>query len=352
MMNSHSDKSQVLNINLTISEDKLIEGSVSVLKLVRPDWDRDNIKFKIFTDGITNKLVGCFHDKNPDDVILVRVYGHKTDMLIDRLAETRNIQLLHAAGYAPRIYATFQNGLAYEYVPGVILTVETCRSPEIYPLVATMMANIHKLDCGQNIPREPAGWKKVVQFLSIIPTSFSDAQKQARFVSTIPSKENLQNEFHWLQSELEKLKSPVVFCHNDLLLANVIYNAEKYSVTFIDYEYSSYNFQAFDIGNHFSEFAGVEDLDFTRYPSSEFQKKWLKVYLEAYSGHALKKDIDCLYVQVNKFSLLSHFLWALWSLIQAEHSNINFDFLGYSSKKIEEYFVRKNEFLELEVNNL
>lgn len=78
-----------------------------------------------------------------------------------------------------------------------------------------------------------------------------------RFVSTIPSKENLQNEFHWLQSELEKLKSPVVFCHNDLLLANVIYNAEKYSVTFIDYEYSSYNFQAFDIGNHFSEFAGM-----------------------------------------------------------------------------------------------
>lgn len=48
---------------------------------------------QIFTDGITNKLVGCFHDKNPDDVILVRVYGHKTDMLIDRLAETRNIQV-------------------------------------------------------------------------------------------------------------------------------------------------------------------------------------------------------------------------------------------------------------------
>lgn len=28
-------------------------------------------------------------------------------------------------------------------------------------------------------------------------------------------------------------------------------------VRFIDYEYSSYNYQAFDIGNHFNEFAGL-----------------------------------------------------------------------------------------------
>lgn len=29
-------------------------------------------------------------------------------------------------------------------------------------------------------------------------------------------------------------------------------------VRFIDYEYSSYNYQAFDIGNHFNEFAGEQ----------------------------------------------------------------------------------------------
>lgn len=52
------------------------------------------------------------------------------------------------------------------------------------------------------------------------------------------------------------MDSPIVFCHNDLLLANIIYNAEKNTVTFIDYEYSNYNYQAFDIGNHFAEFAG------------------------------------------------------------------------------------------------
>lgn len=30
-------------------------------------------------------------------------------------------------------------------------------------------------------------------------------------------------------------------------------------VRFIDYEYAGYNYQAFDIGNHFNEFAGRGD---------------------------------------------------------------------------------------------
>ena len=40
-------------------------------------------------------------------------------------------------------------------------------------------------------------------------------------------------------------------------------------VRFIDYEYAGYNYQAFDIGNHFNEFAGERALPFglcLRYP--------------------------------------------------------------------------------------
>lgn len=49
--------------------------------------------FQTFTDGITNKLVGCFYKEEGDveanDVVLVRIYGNKTDLLIDRKAELR-----------------------------------------------------------------------------------------------------------------------------------------------------------------------------------------------------------------------------------------------------------------------
>lgn len=51
----------------------------------------------MFTDGITNKLIGCFNANFPEDVILVRVYGQNTDLLIDRKAETENIKVQNAA---------------------------------------------------------------------------------------------------------------------------------------------------------------------------------------------------------------------------------------------------------------
>jgi aminoglycoside phosphotransferase (APT) family kinase protein len=72
----------------------------------------------------------------------------------------------------------------------------------------------------------------------------------------IPPKSKLEEEYAVLKAELCSVGSPIVFCHNDLLLANIIHNANKSTVTFIDYEYSNYNYQAFDIGNHFAEFAG------------------------------------------------------------------------------------------------
>ena len=40
-------------------------------------------------------------------------------------------------------------------------------------------------------------------------------------------KEVLVDEYKGLQKHLEALNSPVVFCHDDLLAANIIYNEEK-----------------------------------------------------------------------------------------------------------------------------
>lgn len=70
----------------------------------------------------------------------------------------------------------------------------------------------------------------------------------------------LKDEFAELYKQLETLNSPIVFCHNDLLLGNVVYEKSTDRITFIDYEYAGQNFQAFDIGNHFTEFAGEYEL--------------------------------------------------------------------------------------------
>lgn len=138
----------------------------------------------------------------------------------------------------------------------------------------------------------------------------------------------LRTEFAELYKRLVALGSPLVFSHNDLLLGNVIYTESRQAVSFIDYEYADYNFQAFDIGNHFAEFAGVDTVDYSRYPSKEFQMQWLQVYLQSYlRRNVTSAEVERLYVQVNQFALAAHLFWTVWSLIQAEHSNIDFDYV-------------------------
>lgn len=150
-------------------------------------------------------------------------------------------------------------------------------------------------------------------------------------MNSVLSTTNLKDEFNNLYEKLEKLNSPVVFAHNDLLLGNVIYTENLNRVTFIDYEYAEYNFQGFDIGNHFTEFAGIDEIDYSRYPTKEFQKEWLQVYLETFKSPeaVTSEDVERLYSQVNKFALASHLFWTIWALIQAQHSTIEFDFIKY-----------------------
>jgi ethanolamine kinase len=86
-------------------------------------------------------------------------------------------------------------------------------------------------------------------------------------------------------------------------------------------------------------FAGLEDCDYSRYPNRDYQMSWLKHYLKCWNkahsvdgnGHGnlqvSQHQVESLYVIVNKFTLASHLFWILWTLIQAEHSEIDFDFL-------------------------
>lgn len=348
MENSETD---FLHICVTVNENDLETGALKVLQVIRPKWPVAGVKFKLLTDGITNKLIGCLYDGAPEsETVLIRVYGAKTDLLIDRRAETRNILTLSKIGLAPNLYATFENGLAYRYQPGCTLNTETVRKPEIYSLVAKRMARLHKVKAEDTASPKPFIWKKARDFLNLVPEEFSCPKKQFRFEELgLPNQSDLNDEIIHLQKTLEKTESPVVFAHNDLLLGNVVYTESEDSVTFIDYEYAAFNYQAYDIANHFAEFVGLnmETIDYkTMFPSEELQKDWIKVYLEEFQNRIpSEKEIEDLYVNVNKFILVSHIFWGIWALIQAEHSNISFDYMKYAKIRLSEYFGRKSELL-------
>lgn len=116
------------------------------------------LSLKFFTDGTTNKLVGCYVDDSPDDVVLVRVYGNKTELIVDRDNELKSfqvsgdlpwsfvcvnqsslqgvksfppLQVLHANRCAPRLYCSFQNGICYEFMQGDALGPQDVRDPTL-----------------------------------------------------------------------------------------------------------------------------------------------------------------------------------------------------------------------------
>lgn len=135
-------------------------------------------------------------------------------------------------------------------------------------------------------------------------------------------------------SELESVFAaypdiPVTFCHNDLLPNNIVYDDKRQKITFIDIEYAMYNYAPFDVANHFLEFAGVENIDYSKYPDKSFRHNWLKEYFKVVNlngdDRISLEDFD-FWVQL--CVPISHLLWGLWGISQAKHSSIEFDYYG------------------------
>lgn len=335
--------SNVIELPFSIDKEDLTNSVWKVIAILKPKWRQDSIKYKIFSDGITNSLVGVIHEDDKVNMILVRVFGENTDKIIDRNAELVNMKILHTLGFGPALYASFYNGLAYQYLPGEILTPVTCLDENIYPLVAEKMANFHlQFACvKERLPLETRKsleksvlWTKLKNFIMLCPPKYS---------SDVPPKEKLLEELRWLKRMLQQLNDQLVFCHNDLLLANILHDKDRNSIEFIDFEYAGPNYQAYDIANHFCEFSGVEDYNPLRYPHEDFRKTWVTVYLKTFYKNETVDDktVHLLLGHVEHFTLASHFFWGVWALIQAAHSSIDFDFVGYASLRWDQYFKKK-----------
>ncbi|KAM6219094.1 ethanolamine kinase 2 isoform 2-T2 [Rhynchocyon petersi] len=301
---------------ISVDQDDILPGALRLIRELRPLWKPEQVQTKRFTDGMTNKLVACYVDEDMQDCVLVRVYGERTELLVDRQNEVRSFQLLQEHGCAPKLYCTFQNGLCYEYMPGMALGPEHIGEPRLFRLIALEMAKIHTIHANGTLPK-PTLWHKMHDYFTLVKDEINPSLS-----ADVPRVEVLEQELAWLKEHLSQLDSPVVFCHNDLLCKNIIYDSTK----------------------------GVNEVDYCRYPSRDTQLQWLHYYLQAQKGMAVTpREVETLYVQVNKFALASHFFWALWALIQNQYSTIDFDFLRYAVIRFNQYFKVKPQVMALEM---
>ena len=160
------------------------ESIKPLLKQIRPEWDLEKVKFKEFTEGISNKLIGAnLPGLGHSEMILFRLYGNKTELFIDREKELETFQILHSKGYGPPVYGTLENGISYGFLPGEVLDTDTIANPHISSLIARHMAHLHATKIDHENSRhkaEPMLFSGMTKYLNLLPEKFEDPEKNER----------------------------------------------------------------------------------------------------------------------------------------------------------------------------
>ncbi|XP_061422724.1 choline kinase alpha-like isoform X1 [Lethenteron reissneri] len=348
-------------------------------------WKRlpeHSLRLSVISGGLSNRLYLC---ALPDDVesvheeprqVLLRLYGAILQMCHDDgsnnsspasvtfqsataiVLESVMFAILAERALGPKLYGIFPQGRLEQYIPSRKLATEELWVPELSAQIATKMGHFHLMQMPFN--KEPRWlFDTMTRYLDQVMTLNFSREVQIRKFNKLLAF-NLVQEMDSLKSLLAETPSPVVFCHNDCQEGNILLLNEEDSTAsarlmIIDFEYSSYNYRGFDIGNHFCEWmfdysqsswpffkTNVEN-----YPSREQQLLFIRQYLAACGDD---DDIDlnkeeAMLVEVNRFALASHFFWGLWAIIQAKISTIEFGYLEYALARFETYFAQKKKFV-------
>ncbi|KAH7302350.1 hypothetical protein KP509_23G068800 [Ceratopteris richardii] len=328
----------------------LLHGKVrNVCRTLVKKWSLahdDELSVSRVSGGITNLLLKVSIKSNTgrDDSVTVRIFGPNTDEVIDRKRELQAIRPLSDAGFGAMLLGVFQNGMVQSFINARTLTPSEMTAPHLASLIAKELRRLHNLDMPG--AKDAQLWIDISRLLEKASNlSFDDHLKQQSY-ETISFKQ-LREEVRSLKEASHLLNAPVVFCHNDLLSGNFMYSDAEDEIYLIDFEYGSYNYRGFDIGNHFAEYAGF-DCDYDLYPDENAQFHFFRYYLNADDPNSVSQaELEKLYVEVNFFSLASHLFWAVWAIVQSKYSSIDFDYLSYYFLRWKEYQRRKAEFMSL-----
>ncbi|KAH8878295.1 Choline/ethanolamine kinase isoform 2 [Schistosoma japonicum] len=398
--------------NLKVQCSKILSGSWS---------DINNFCVELSKScGLSNYLyIGYLNDDiipldNEPRKVLIRVYGEVLRSCTDSIiSDSVNFALLSEKRIGPKLHGVFPGGRIEEYIESRPLTTQEL--PLVIDVAARHMASFHKL-C-MPFPKTPSFIIKMFdRYLSQLTSApehlhrpspnFSSATLSKLtsegfsfandgHVLTEPSYEetrsvvyelSLIEEYKWIKEIFEVRYTdvfPIVFCHNDfqennLLLLNDPKVENVYRILPIDFEYSGYNYRAFDIGNHFNEWC----YDYTNpdppyffhnienYPDRSKQRRFWDAYLTETNSsteddiynkrngnfnevnvcnnyhqdvnqpgdhiHEDKYD-ESLWIETIYGSLLSHLFWSAWSLVQSQLSSIQFDFIDYAKVRMKHY---------------
>ena len=273
-----------------------------------------SFEVSVVSGGITNQLYRCSLATHPHAPVLVRIYGPRTELVIDRSKENEVVDVLSVRQQGPRIFGRFGNGRLESWLSGHSLTPAEMREPGMARMIAATLARLH---CqSMPFPRSPVIASVLRKWSQIAAeVSFPDnASKQA-----ILDQLNLPEVVRAVEEFLSRVersyygsRSALVFAHNDLLSGNVMYDAGVAAsaataaasssaaasspsassapsasaaaavprVFLVDFEYANFNPRAFDLANHFAECCGFE-CEWEHFPKRGQMQNFMESYINA-----------------------------------------------------------------------
>ena len=237
---------------------------------------------------------------------VVRLPGKRTQLLgIDREAECIANKAAAELGIAPRVAALLDqpSALVTAFVSGRAMEADELREPETIAEVAHDLRQLH--DSGTELPTGFDSFRLVEEYAetgrangSEPPDGYDAALEVAHRIE---------------KAVRDQPGHEPVPAHNDLLPANFLRDGDRMQL--IDWEYAGMGDRWFDLGN----FASNNELE-------DDQEAQL---LEAYFGEP--PDAQRL-ATLKLFRFMSDFREAMWGVVQAGVSELDFDFRDYAQK--------------------
>ncbi|KAI9140438.1 kinase-like domain-containing protein [Paraphysoderma sedebokerense] len=278
--------------------------------------------------------------------LLLRVYGVGTEQYFHREREIFWLDRLSKTGYGPKLLGVFTNGRFEEYLNCETLTKEDIRDPQISPLIASKLFDLHNMV--NEFPPSPTSTRDRAEIWGAINKYFYMAMNGVDELLTVyPERKQILDSVKFsefgslidsLKTRLSDVGSPIVFSHNDSQYGNILRHRKTGEIVLVDYEYAGYNYRGYDIANHFIEWTAdyhcstPHVLVPSRYPSQTEQIRFLKAYLDSF------EILQSLLTEVEMFTIVSHLMWGLWGLSREidmlGRREIDFDYFGYGMQRL------------------
>ena len=264
-------------------------------------WPGQSPRIDRLGGGITNHN---FRVDVGEESYVLRIGGKDTQLLgIDRRAEHAAACAAAAAGVGPEVIAFVERegALVTRFIDGRPISRDEMRRPDAIAAVAEALARFHSATA---LPARFDSFRVVEAYAAAVE----------RHGAKVPA---AYDEAHRLAVRIERIRGPQPPrpCHNDLLNANFIREADR--IWIVDWEYAGMGDVFFDLAN----FAVNHELE------AEHEDELLRCYF------GVRRETDAAALTLMRF--MSDFREAMWGVVQQRISELDFDFLGYAEQHFE-----------------